>query len=585
MSTPGAAAEPGAPERLPDDVVAALALDGDAAVRVPHGRVNAVFRAHREGRPVALRRSAWFRTLEEVQYEADVLAALSTVGASTAAVVGGPVALPSGVWLASEWLDGEHPVAPVDPEVFGRLLAQLHAETRSLTALGQRPGWARLDQFFTAPRGDGSAALIDVIADFEAAWGAVGARLRLFAERTHGRLAEAGPTELIVVHGDFGPHQTLWSGGQLTGVVDWDFCHLDTALGDLAVATSLARPTADRAGAMLRGYAEAASFDVGGLERLADHRRAFHLANLANQVCVLWRHGVDVSRQIAVITERLEREQWWEAMLRAGARRAGPPSRQEVVGPDSSDLEVALELADRAALVALHHVEAGVVADLKDDRSPVTDGDRAVELMLRESLAALRPDDAILGEEFGRSGDSSRTWILDPIDGTTSYVAGGPHWRIQIALQDGDEIVVAVVDEPALSRRFWAMRGGGAFERTAGEGDDGDSDTVRRLAVAGDERTDVPLVAFHPRSVASRLPEHVPMEPRSPLPLVELVQGTIDAFYVECCQIWDHAPWVLLVEEAGGRFTDHDGGRRPDRRGGLYSSARWHDRLLAATAS
>jgi histidinol-phosphatase len=70
------------------------------------------------------------------------------------------------------------------------------------------------------------------------------------------------------------------------------------------------------------------------------------------------------------------------------------------------------------------------------------------------------------------------------------------------------------------------------------------------------------------------------MEPRSALPLVEVVRGEIDGFFVDCCQVWDHAPWILLVQEAGGRFTDHEGGTRPDRHGGLYSNAGIHDALL-----
>jgi len=66
------------------------------------------------------------------------------------------------------------------------------------------------------------------------------------------------------------------------------------------------------------------------------------------------------------------------------------------------------------------------------------------------------------------------------------------------------------------------------------------------------------------------------------LPLIELIRGEIDAYLVDCCQVWDHAPWVLLVREAGGAFTDHDGGGRADRRGGLYSNASLHGALLAA---
>jgi histidinol-phosphatase len=66
------------------------------------------------------------------------------------------------------------------------------------------------------------------------------------------------------------------------------------------------------------------------------------------------------------------------------------------------------------------------------------------------------------------------------------------------------------------------------------------------------------------------------------LPLVELVRGEVDAFLAERHHLWDHAPWILLVEEAGGRFTDRTGGRAGDQGGGLYSNAALHDGLLAA---
>lgn len=188
----------------------------------------------------------------------------------------------------------------------------------------------------------------------------------------------------------------------------------------------------------------------------------------------------------------------------------------------------------------------------------------------------MRPGDAVLGEEFGLTGMSERTWILDPIDGTQAFAAGAPHWRVQIALRERTDIVLALVDEPVTGRRWWATSNSGTYERPK------PGDPERRLQVSTAHAVKDAVVAHHPPAVGRRLPQHRPMEPRSALPLVELIQGQIDAFFVECCQIWDHAPWVLLVEEAGGRFTDHEGGRSPDKRGGLYSNAQLHDMLLAA---
>jgi fructose-1,6-bisphosphatase/inositol monophosphatase family enzyme len=239
-----------------------------------------------------------------------------------------------------------------------------------------------------------------------------------------------------------------------------------------------------------------------------------------------------------------------------------------------TDLAIAHGLADRAAVVAMRFFEAGVPATSKADGSPVTEADTAVERLLREGLAALRPDDAILGEEMGASGTSARTWIIDPIDGTNFFAEGSPHWRVQIALEDDDDLVVAVVDAPALGVRWWATRGGGTFERGA----DG---TVRRLAVSTTSALSDAVVTCYPPTVESRLPDEVQLRTFDRFTLPEMIRGEIEAFYVDCCQVWDHAPWVLIVQEAGGRFTDHDGGRSPAKSGGLYSNAAVHDALLA----
>jgi histidinol-phosphatase len=216
-----------------------------------------------------------------------------------------------------------------------------------------------------------------------------------------------------------------------------------------------------------------------------------------------------------------------------------------------------------------------LVVETKDDASPVTEADRAVEVLLRHGLAELRADDAVLGEELGLSGSSSRRWVLDPIDGTSFFADGSPEWRIQMALEEDGELLVALVDMPALDVRWWATRGGGTFERAA----DG---SVRRLAVSTTSSLADAVLTCYPDAVAGRLPVGAQLRSWRRLSLPEVIRGEIEAFYVDCCQVWDHAPWVLLVEEAGGRFTDHEGGRSPAKRGGLYSNSGVHEALLAS---
>lgn len=229
------------------------------------------------------------------------------------------------------------------------------------------------------------------------------------------------------------------------------------------------------------------------------------------------------------------------------------------------DLELALGASDLAAELALAHYEAGVTVSVKADGSPVTEADRAVERLLRDTLSAARPGDAFFGEELGESGESDRVWILDPIDGTNFFSRGDPNWRIQLALEINGITELAVVTAPALGIRWWATRGGGAFESPWPLGE------PRRLEVS---TTDARVVAL-----GNRLPMARP--PTSPLPLVELVRGEIDAFLVERYYKWDHAPWILIVEEAGGRFTNPVGTNTGDQGGGLYSNANLHPHLLA----
>lgn len=242
------------------------------------------------------------------------------------------------------------------------------------------------------------------------------------------------------------------------------------------------------------------------------------------------------------------------------------------------DLHLAFDTADLAAELALAHFESGVSATLKADGTPVTEADRAVERLLRETLSEARPEDAFLGEELGQLGESDRVWILDPIDGTGFFSRRDPNWRIHIVLEVQGTAEVALVTSPALRRCWWATRGGGSFESSWPH----EESNTRRLKVSTTSTlADAVLDALDNESRA-RLPPSAARPPASPLPLVELVRGEIDAFLAERYHKWDHAPWILLVEEAGGLFTDRTGGRASDQGGGLYSNAILHSQLLAS---
>ena len=121
-------------------------------------------------------------------------------------------------------------------------------------------------------------------------------------------------------------------------------------------------------------------------------------------------------------------------------------------------MSVAAELADAARVATLQHFRsAGLTADTKEsDRfDPVTVADRLSETQMRAILARRRPDDAILGEEFGpKPGTSGLTWVLDPIDGTRSYLAGTPTWGVLIAVSDDGGPIYGIIDQPYIRERF-----------------------------------------------------------------------------------------------------------------------------------
>ena len=142
------------------------------------------------------------------------------------------------------------------------------------------------------------------------------------------------------------------------------------------------------------------------------------------------------------------------------------------------DLGFALELADRADTITMERFGAlDLRVDTKPDLTPVTDADRSAETTLRDLLARDRPDDTIVGEEFGGTAGLGRQWVIDPIDGTKNFVRGVPVWCTLIALLEDGVPTVGVVSAPALGRRWWAGPGQGAHTSFMG--------ATRRLSVSG----------------------------------------------------------------------------------------------------
>jgi histidinol-phosphatase len=252
-----------------------------------------------------------------------------------------------------------------------------------------------------------------------------------------------------------------------------------------------------------------------------------------------------------------------------------------VAGPYSADLALALALADAADVLALQRFRAlDLVVETKPDLTPVSDADRAVEAAIRTTLAAQRPDDALLGEEFGDDGGGDRRWIVDPIDGTKNFVRGMPVWATLIALSDHDRIVLGVVSAPALGRRWWAAAGEGTWTSDLDR-------SVRRCQVSQVSALADAYLSYSSLSGwnGKGFPTLMDTVWRTRAvgdfwSHVLVAEGAVDISAEPEVSLWDIAPLQIIVEEAGGRFSDLSGVARPDRGSILCSNGRLHDAAL-----
>jgi len=252
-----------------------------------------------------------------------------------------------------------------------------------------------------------------------------------------------------------------------------------------------------------------------------------------------------------------------------------------------SDLALAQRLADAAAVLSLARFRGELQSWSKADGSLATEVDLAVEDELRARLLAERPADAMLGEERGHSGEGARRWIVDAIDGTVEFAAGTPDWSTLIALEVDGRVVVGVCDQPAHQRRYWAVRGGGAFlaDASTPAGRPLRVSSARELAKA---RSFLPPPRWRPNARAHAIAEQLAgaTAPEPPLahPALQVAAGGYEVAVFLSCSIWDIAAPALVVEEAGGRFTDLAGRRDMTSGNAVYSNGLLHDAVLQLVA-
>ncbi len=239
-------------------------------------------------------------------------------------------------------------------------------------------------------------------------------------------------------------------------------------------------------------------------------------------------------------------------------------------------LDFATEIAWEAGQLVIRHFQVGVGVTTKPDRTPVTEADIAAERLLRKRIQARFPGHRVLGEEDGESGsDPSHRWILDPIDGTTSFVHGVPLFGVLIGLEVGNEAVVGVCNLAGLGEMVNGAKGEGAFLNGRPARVSGVTRIEHALATTTDPATIGPIWERVGQAGAVR-------------------RGWGDAFgHALVCtgrseialdpemKAWDSSPFLPILEEAGGRFTDWKGNRTIHGPNALSTNGALHDEVLA----
>ncbi len=224
-----------------------------------------------------------------------------------------------------------------------------------------------------------------------------------------------------------------------------------------------------------------------------------------------------------------------------------------------ASLEFALEAVWQAGRITLGYFQTGIAVERKGDHSPVTVADRKAEQKLRELIQRYWPEHGIWGEEFGQqSGQTAYTWIIDPIDGTKSFVQGVPLYGMLVALSDGQRPIVGVAHFPALSETIYAAQGFGCYWN----GRRCHVSEVRELKDAVLLASEIDAFAQHGRQRAWDALIQATYIQRTwgdAYGHALVATGRAEIMLDPVMKVWDNGPFQVILEEAGGTFTDWDG--------------------------
>lgn len=254
------------------------------------------------------------------------------------------------------------------------------------------------------------------------------------------------------------------------------------------------------------------------------------------------------------------------------------------------DLRLCHVLADNADAISMEKFRAvDLEVSTKPDMTWVTEADQAVEQAIRRTLRSARTRDIVLGEENGEQigtiEDATRRWIIDPIDGTSNYVRGVPVWATLIAIAIEDEVVASCVSAPALGRRWWASKGGGAYTGKS-------LMSATRLHVSKVDRIDDASLSYASLGgweEIGKLESFLALTRRcwrtrgygDFWSYMLLAEGAVDIAAEPELALWDMAALDPIVREAGGTFTALNGQPGPWHGNALATNTLLHEAAMA----
>ena len=252
----------------------------------------------------------------------------------------------------------------------------------------------------------------------------------------------------------------------------------------------------------------------------------------------------------------------------------------------NQDLAFALDIVTRVDGETTERFGAADLhVDLKADHTPVSDADRQAERIVREALAASGSTDAIYGEEEGGSLEHApRRWILDPIDGTKNFVRGVPVWATLLGLEEDGEIVLGVVSAPALGRRWWAVKGQGAYTG----GSLAEERRIHVSAIDNVAQASFSYASFGGWKERGKLDAFLALGESCARTraygdfwsYMLLAEGAVDIAAEPELEIYDMAALVPIVSEAGGRFTSLTGEPGPWGGDAVATNGLLHEAVL-----